>query len=184
MLSKKCFKEDKLCVFVYGIEISISTIMSILLVTLVSIFALNIIQGLIFFSCFSSLRLFSGGYHSNTYFRCNLLFTLICSLCLIVTKVVSLIEITIPTILLSFLLLFIGFALFAPIQNNNKKIATNSVFKQKIKTLVILTIHSLLAIILFLIKKDYAVCVIVTDVCVFLLVLVSIILRKKEGKLC
>lgn len=53
LLSKKCFKEDKLCVFVYGIEISISTIMSILLVAFTSIFTFSIIQGFIFLSCFT-----------------------------------------------------------------------------------------------------------------------------------
>lgn len=60
----------------YGIEISISSFLNIFLVLLLGIIInhiAHIAESIIFLLLFILIRSFTGGYHADTYFRCNLL---------------------------------------------------------------------------------------------------------------
>ena len=57
----------------YGIEISISSFLNIFLVLLLGIIINHIAESIIFLLLFILIRSFTGGYHADTYFRCNLL---------------------------------------------------------------------------------------------------------------
>lgn len=57
----------------YGIEISISSLLNIVLVVIAGILIHHIIESIVFLSLFILIRSFTGGYHADTYFRCNLL---------------------------------------------------------------------------------------------------------------
>lgn len=65
--------EEKRPVFVYGFELSLSTLSSILSIILLSIIFKNVYFSLLFLYIFFFLRLFSGGYHAPTYSRCFIL---------------------------------------------------------------------------------------------------------------
>ena len=65
--------EEKRPVFVYGFELSLSTLSSILSIILLSIIFKNVYSSLLFLYIFFFLRLFSGGYHAPTYSRCFIL---------------------------------------------------------------------------------------------------------------
>ena len=70
--------EEKRPVFVYGFELSLSTLSSILSIILLSIIFKNVYFSLLFLYIFFFLRLFSGGYHAPTYSRCFILTNAIC----------------------------------------------------------------------------------------------------------
>lgn len=57
----------------YGIEISISSLLNIVLVVIAGILIHHIIESIVFLTLFILIRSFTGGYHADTYFRCNLL---------------------------------------------------------------------------------------------------------------
>lgn len=61
------FSQD---VYTYGIEILISTMSGILAILISAFVFSSLIEGVIFLVLFSSLRIFTGGYHANTYRRC------------------------------------------------------------------------------------------------------------------
>lgn len=65
--------EEKRPVFVYGFELSLSTLSSILSIILLSIIFKNVYSSLLFLYTFFFLRLFSGGYHAPTYSKCFIL---------------------------------------------------------------------------------------------------------------
>lgn len=57
-------------VYVYGIEIILSTIVEIIAILVFSLCLSDIIDGLLFLLLFMSLRTFTGGYHAKTYRKC------------------------------------------------------------------------------------------------------------------
>lgn len=59
-------------IYQYGIEITLSSMLNIVLVLLCSLLLGNIWTGLIYLFVFIFLRSFTGGFHASTYLRCNL----------------------------------------------------------------------------------------------------------------
>lgn len=57
-------------VYTYGIEIILSTLAEIISILISAIVFSSFIEGMIFVIVFSSLRLFAGGYHAETYKKC------------------------------------------------------------------------------------------------------------------
>lgn len=60
-------------VYVYGLELIISTLAGVLSILVVSIMLSDIMAGLVFLLSFVPLRLFAGGYHASTYWKCFLI---------------------------------------------------------------------------------------------------------------
>ena len=58
----------------YGIEITISSLLNIILIIGIGIIFRNVFESIIFLSFFMLIRQFTGGYHADTYFKCNLSF--------------------------------------------------------------------------------------------------------------
>lgn len=69
-------ENDMVEVYRYGIEITISSALNIILIILTSFILSDVGFGIIFLTEFILLRSFSGGYHADSYFMCNLVFTL------------------------------------------------------------------------------------------------------------
>ena len=63
-------------VYQYGIEITISSILNVLLIILFGLIIRDIISAIIFLACIIPLRQLCGGYHASTYFKCNAIFVL------------------------------------------------------------------------------------------------------------
>lgn len=63
-------------VYKYGVEITISSLLNIVLIITAGIVISDVISGVIFLAVFILLRSFVGGYHAKTYFMCNALFLL------------------------------------------------------------------------------------------------------------
>ena len=57
-------------VYTYGIEILLSTMAGIIAVLISAFLCSSLCEGIIFLVLFSSLRIFTGGYHANTYGKC------------------------------------------------------------------------------------------------------------------
>lgn len=81
--------EEKRPVFVYGFELSLSTLSSILSIILLSIIFKNVYSSLLFLYIFFFLRLFSGGYHAPTYSRCFILTNAIFAFVYLLSEVIQ-----------------------------------------------------------------------------------------------
>ncbi len=60
----------------YGIEITISSLLNVILIIGIGILFRSVIESIIFLVCFILLRQFTGGFHADTYLKCN------CSFCI------------------------------------------------------------------------------------------------------
>lgn len=82
-LLKKRIIDDETCdVCQYGFEIIVSTGLGAFLVLLIGIISGELIAAVLFYLIFVGVRLFTGGYHASTHFRCK---CLLCCSCLFVT---------------------------------------------------------------------------------------------------
>lgn len=105
----------------YGIEISISSLLNIILVLSVGVLIHHVLESIIFLSLFILIRSFTGGYHADTYFRCNLL---MCVTFVSTTFVnyVTLDNITLPIAIGLICLTEAAVLILGPIENKNKPI--------------------------------------------------------------
>lgn len=135
----------------YGIELFIISVGEILAVLLLSIFVGNFFETLLFFVGFAPLRLYAGGYHSDTRLRC---FLVLLGVFFLITAIFRFVPIDTYQILIcinSFFSLVIVFA-FAPVINVKKTTTAEQASKFRKISVVICTIESILLITLTLLN--------------------------------
>lgn len=79
---------DKEDIYIYGLEIIISTTIGLSSILLLSYMLSSFMSGLVFLSIFAPLRLFTGGYHASSYGRCFIISNLSFLLVLIIGDII------------------------------------------------------------------------------------------------
>ena len=80
-LAKKiveCSDTDKEEIYIYGLELIISTFFGLSSILLISCLLFCFTSGLVFISVFVPLRLFTGGYHAENYGKCFIISNISC----------------------------------------------------------------------------------------------------------
>lgn len=105
----------------YGIEISLSSIMNYVLILLIGMCVHSIFASFLFLFVFNGMRKYIGGYHCNTYLRCNMTFCLIFLLVLFFSRISTYNS---DIRFLNVLLLWCGYGIWflGPVQNSHKPI--------------------------------------------------------------
>ena len=131
----------------YGIEVALSSLLNLAIIIIIGIISMHIIESLIFLIVFIFVRQFTGGYHADTYFKCNLYLCLSFVLLLISydffsnnNNVYLVTAINIVSLLI--------ISIFSPVENKNKPIAKANRKGLKIKSIVFSIIISIISIIL------------------------------------
>lgn len=70
--NQKIIDKNEVDICRYGLEVFASSTIMLLCILLISIFAGNFLETIFFFMAFIPLRIYAGGYHANTKFRCFL----------------------------------------------------------------------------------------------------------------
>ena len=73
IMERANISKQRKAVFIYGCELTLSTIVSVLSIIILSIFLNAIYSSFVFLLVFIGIRLFAGGYHAKTYSHCFLL---------------------------------------------------------------------------------------------------------------
>lgn len=164
----------------YGIEISISSFLNIFLVLLVGVIIHHLIESVIFLAIFILIRSFTGGYHADTYFRCNLLmcttFILTVSVNYMVSSKLSLFMIFVLICITELVVSVLG-----PIENKNKPINDSKKTRLKIIGIVITLIINCIG--LFLSRNNLGTMIILTTVLIAIL-MVAAKIKEKRGDIC
>lgn len=129
----------------YGTESVLATIVNWAVIIAVGVAFRYTLLSVVFFACFAALRKWTGGYHADTYLKCNFLMAvnLIAVFCLVKKVELNLyffLALTTGLFIISAILILI----YAPLTDTNKKI--HSYKKINIKIYALLTC---MAIILF-----------------------------------
>lgn len=114
-------KQEIVDFYRYGVEITISSLLNVVLILVLAGLFGCFPEGLLFLGVFIPIRQFTGGFHAQSYFRCNTMF------CLCFISTLLLYKITFASVwwpaLLGLLIADLGIVLkYCPIPNENKPI--------------------------------------------------------------
>ncbi len=182
LCQKNIIASEDADIYQYGFEILISTILSTLIVLGIGIVLKMVPLSILYCVVFSTLRQMTGGYHADTYFKCNLSFGILSFCVLALTKFLShetLYSWGIHLLILLFAALVI--IVYAPVENPNKPLDDEE--KKKNRIFAIAASLLLSAVSCICIKNHYIISILI-GLTLFLVAMLILIMkiRRKEGE--
>ncbi len=116
-------------IYIYGIELLLSFIFSVTVIMIIGIIINRPFETVLFLTIFIFTRKFTGGFHANTYMRCQIC-TISSYLLVLCSSLYVDISLTLKAIMTISGIAIV--ALIGPIENPNKPIAHNSIIKYKL----------------------------------------------------
>lgn len=156
----------------YGIEITISSLLNILLIIAIGIVSGNILESIVFLACFVPLRQFTGGFHAKTYFLCNLSFSISFAILLTVYRFTS--QYVTPYI--GFIIILFSCIIFfseCPIENKNKVISKGMKKIHKAVSVILGAIYGIMGMVLTMFSHKIGVILLYSLVLISLLVIIA-----------
>ena len=163
----------------YGIEITISSILNVVLVLLMGALARHLLESVIYLVVFIAVRVITGGYHADTYFRCNLL------MCTTFIAVAFLSDVVRGHINIWAIIAFVIFEeivafIFCPVENKNKPIEEEKKPKFKAVGMIIFLLLDLLGGALLNTYQKIGSMILLTNLLIAILV-ISAKIKEKRG---
>jgi len=156
--SKNNLSTDERDIYVYGYEIIISSGITFMLLIITGLLFGKLIEAAAFFCVFYLLRRRTGGYHANTYFKCNLIFECNILLVMILSSLNIAFFAEIIINLVSFLLCLTITIIKAPVSNPNKPISICMQKKHKAWAIILIIFFEILSIAMFKIMS-FSICI-------------------------
>lgn len=141
LLSQKVIKKQEKEIYVYGTQLVISSIINLLICITISLLLGELINGLIFFAIFSSLRRFTGGFHCKTFIMCNVVFSSIVALALLSNTFLGKVFENYVIVMVTAIFNLICILLFSPVYNENKKLTYIQKRRFLISSIIVYAIH-------------------------------------------
>ncbi|WP_124100952.1 accessory gene regulator B family protein [Ruminococcus sp. Marseille-P6503] len=162
----------------YGIEITLSSLINVILIFLIGIIAHRIYSSIIFLVVFILMRSLAGGFHADTYLKCNLITSLSFILLLVVYEIITK-HFSLNVVIFIAILQSIIVALLSPIENINKPIGSKVVYKI-ISTFLSLSL-SILSIVLIINGNNIGLIVLLTLALVSILMVFAKLLDRRNS---
>lgn len=168
-------------VYIYGIEITISTLLNVCLVMLAAVLLKSPLSGVCHLVCIVILRSFCGGYHARSYFKCNCLMIIFFVISFLSGKLLVYFNLTDFKLLSIFLMLaFLPIYAFAPVKNKHKILSESKVKKCRVLSIIIYIVLSLLGLCLSYFGFLYGSIIIVTLIEISGSVLFEIYMQRRR----
>ena len=177
LLKSGTIPRDLFDVYVYGIELLLSFIISVGTILLLGLLSNNLIISVTYLIVFIFTRKYVGGYHASTHLNCQ-----ICSLVvfIIVWLLTNHIQTTSFTIFVVDLIGLIIIALYAPIKNPYKPLTDRQARKCKHVGVLLFLASSLCSLLIYYSNKTLCNAVFYTQTAVIVLMIQPIIFRKEK----
>ncbi len=185
-IATKMFNEkDKypLEIYIYGIELIISSIIGTSLIILTGLITNSLTQCVIYLITFSLIRVYTGGYHCMSYLKCNILS--VASYIIVYMSLYFLESIFAnPFSMLGVYITTMLFALiFAPVKNKNKELTQKEQKKYKIISLIMITLfYSTAALLFYIFSVKQMLVILPTCVVIDIAMLISVIINYFEER--
>lgn len=178
LFRQKCFEKSLMPVYVYGIEVLISSLTGVFLVLLAGLATGNFINSVIFLVSFIFLRLYTGGLHCNSYILCNIFTTLSFIIVVLINNAVYALPES-PVVYCGFSVIsFLITLIFAPVSNPNKEVSQNQKYRYRLVSMCILILHFLLYAVFCTYKS--AGIIVTTDIIACAYIIIGLIKNKIE----
>lgn len=171
--------EEMLDVYKYGIEITLSSLINLVMIIVCSLLLKNLAAGFIFMFCFIFLRSYTGGYHAEAYWRCNVAFVFTFILTYFVGRLFDYINLNIYAVVTIQLIGIVPLIKFAPVKNRHKILSEIKKKKSKVISLILYGLFSALSIVLCKFNMGYGYIISATTLSISVLILVEVFMQKK-----
>lgn len=181
LVKHKIISEELEGIYIYGVEITISSIIGFIITAVIGLLFNAFIQTMIYYAVFVILRSMTGGYHASSYFKCNFIFSLITIFVIVFSKAASEVHTTIGTLTMLFLSAAAIFIWLAPIENPNKPIEKKKRPYLKMAAVITSVFLYVVSILLYINQYTYhASIIIITIFAVSMLCMLTVI--RKGGR--
>lgn len=170
--------EEMLDVYKYGIEITLSSVLNFVLIIISSLILRDITAGAVFMVLFIFLRSYTGGYHAETYLRCNIAFVCTFFITYFIAKLFEYIDSDISIFAIT-AISYIPIWIFSPVKNRHKVLNEKKQKRSRIISTVIYFLSLIMIVLLCLHNIKYGYLLAATDIAVSVLILVEVYMQKK-----
>lgn len=176
LLNKKVIEENELEIYIYGYEVLISSVIDFFIVLLFAVIFNRIILMTIFFIMFVSVRIYTGGYHADTFGKCKIVFIMIC---LLLTLTSCIKVLLMPMIII---MIFYNATVFilAPVENINKPLTNCEKTKYRRISIVLSIIWTTIAVITYFSFNEICQSITVTALIIAVMMIVGKNINSKE----
>ena len=137
------------------------------------------VAGVLYLFLFMFIRRFTGGYHANTYFKCNITgcitFSSVICLSLAAEKYDVLKYLSYIFALISVLIILV----YCPIENKNKPIAPNKIKQYRLLSVAVALVYCIIAIVTLFTSRFYGCMILFTLSLTAMLVIIEKIKEKR-----
>lgn len=172
-------EKDEHEIYRYGMEVILSFVINFCIVLICGIVFREMLYTFLFYVVFLLMRKFCGGYHADTYLKCNIVFALNLILINLLIKILN--EDINYILFLMIIFSILTIAKFAPIVNLNKPVGLEKQRKYRIIAIILLIFFALLAIYIFSIQRKISISIIMSLFSVAFAMLIEKI-KSKEVK--
>lgn len=169
LLCQKAILDDDKQIYVYGVELIVSSLINMLICLIIGFITRQIVNVLLLFLSFVSLRLYLSGYHCKTYLKCNITFGTVIFIILYINNVIGNNKIFI------FILIIFNILIVLLLTKNGKHKLYIQEKKYKIVSVIILILHTTI----YFLTNNTSV-IIITDFIVILSMLYKIFLERSD----
>lgn len=125
---------EKLDIYIYGFEVMISSISGFVIALLLGLAFSQILECIVFLLIFVSMRSYCGGYHADTYLKCNSIFAATITAVMLLVKMVPQYPVYVHFLVGVFSMLTV--ILLAPVENKFKPL--DDATKRKCRSISVL----------------------------------------------
>lgn len=134
LLRNNIIDGEKLDIYIYGFEVMISSISGILIALVLGLAFSQLLECIVFLFIFISMRSYCGGYHADTYLKCNAIFAVTITAVMLLVKLAP--QYPMYAHLLIGVFSLVTVIVFAPVENKFKPL--DDAEKKKCKLISVL----------------------------------------------
>lgn len=180
LYQKKVIEKDMIEVHQYGFETIFSTLLGFFVNLVIGIVFRITLLSIVYYFVFCTIRQFTGGYHADTYLKCNLTFAATTIFIFGMAKMADMCNFY--SIIFHLLLIIFSVAVIwikAPVENENKPLSED----QKIRNhrLSVITVTGLAVLSIFLHKESILISALIAFT-LFIIAVMTVIETSKEGE--
>lgn len=177
LLKNKIIESNKLDIYIYGFEILISNMLGFLIGLTLGIAFSQILECLVFLLIFVLMRTYCGGYHAETYLKCNIIFTTNIMIAMLIFKFI--VNYPVYFHFMINIICIISIVILAPVENEYKPITSDEKKRHKKTSIILYLIIFIISSILYFFISKYS---IVIDIALISVALSMVIEVFRKGR--
>lgn len=177
-LKKKVIAEDKYEIYLYGFKLIIADIINYMIIIALGIILKKFPESITFLLSLCVLRQFTGGFHAKTFWLCRISMVITYIGVLLITNFVLNSGFEIPIIIFISVATIMVIAIFAPIENVNKRLSKSQRKSNKLKSIIASIILSMASVVFVVENTKVGVTISITMLATIVLMFVAMAIKK------